>query len=117
MPAKDDFRCLRCKDKLAYCTCDGQMPGHIVDAMVKRRDADHKNVKQSELEFESLSNALGESLKRKGIPHCCPVCGGNGLKPAEFYLYTSLVNGATAGTLVVDCRACDATGIVWAHFA
>jgi DnaJ-class molecular chaperone len=46
------------------------------------------------------------------IPHCCPVCGGNGLVPNGFYDQTSGVWSSTDIT-PETCRACGGTGIIW----
>lgn len=45
-------------------------------------------------------------------PHRCPVCGGNGLVSAGFYMQTS---GTWSGTSTASeqCRSCTGTGIVW----
>lgn len=39
-------------------------------------------------------------------PYVCPVCGGRGAVPAEFY-------SSGGDTQAVPCRSCHGTGIVW----
>ena len=47
----------------------------------------------------------------KGVPYCCPVCGGCGTVPTRYY------GGRDYGSSTVaqeqPCRACGGTGIVW----
>lgn len=44
-------------------------------------------------------------------PYCCPVCGGNGIKPLGFYNLTSGMWTSSGGT--EECRSCTGTGVVW----
>lgn len=46
-------------------------------------------------------------------PFCCPVCGGNGLRPAGFYSQTTGTWSASSAAEMEQCRSCDGTGIVW----
>lgn len=52
-------------------------------------------------------------------PFTCPVCGGNGIRPAGFYSAIA-VNGfltwsASSTAATEPCRSCDGTGIVWRY--
>ncbi len=43
------------------------------------------------------------------IPWRCPVCGGCGSVPHDFYMRL----GASTGTFRELCRSCNGSGIVW----
>jgi len=43
-------------------------------------------------------------------PHRCPVCGGRGLVPFNFYTGIDVLS---VGTGDISCRSCDGKGIVW----
>ena len=48
----------------------------------------------------------------KLLPHCCPICGGNGLVSGSFY--TSLPGHNRISTNVTEpCRSCKGVGIIW----
>jgi len=48
-------------------------------------------------------------------PHCCPVCGGTGTKPANFYEPFCQGEGTTVNNYPVTCKACTGSGIVWEY--
>jgi hypothetical protein len=71
-----------------------------------------------------LNRALGKNVKSKGsncnkaavskslTPFCCPVCGGNGIRPEGYYRQTTGVY--TSSTISTEqCRSCNGTGVVW----
>lgn len=48
-------------------------------------------------------------------PHKCPVCGGRGLVPWQFYQLYYNQEGTASNNYgaTTDCRSCQGTGIVW----
>jgi hypothetical protein len=50
--------------------------------------------------------------RTRPVPHCCPVCRGNGLVDQGFYGQTT-GTWLTSGTTPEQCRSCAGTGIVW----
>lgn len=47
------------------------------------------------------------------MPWLCPVCRGRGFMPVGFYDPLDVPSGSTT-TANPSCKACDATGVVWA---
>lgn len=52
-----------------------------------------------------------QELKEVKVPHTCPVCGGNGLVPAGFYL-TVTGQITTSSCAPETCRSCMGKGFI-----
>ena len=46
-------------------------------------------------------------------PHICPVCGGKGLVPHDYYRVERNWDSTTTNIIPETCRTCEGTGIVW----
>lgn len=46
-------------------------------------------------------------------PHRCPVCGGRGTVPCNFYTGSA----STTSTSEVECKSCHGEGILWSYAA
>lgn len=62
-------------------------------------------VVQRRLDIRVPTPKAGEGV----IPHCCPVCGGRGTVPPDFYSQL----GQSTSAARESCRSCAGTGIVW----
>lgn len=47
-------------------------------------------------------------------PHCCPVCGGNGLVPAGFYNQATGKENSISDLRSEMCRTCNGHGFIMA---
>lgn len=54
---------------------------------------------------------LTKTWDQSMTPFCCPVCGGNGIRPQGFYTQTTGMWTSSGGT--EQCRSCTGTGVVW----
>ena len=43
---------------------------------------------------------------------CCPVCGGNGIRPQGFYDHPVGQPFGSTSTAMVTCQACNGRGII-----
>lgn len=73
-------------------------------------DGEHFDGKLMDVAIELLNEE--QELLKLLPPHCCPICGGNGLVSGAFY--TSLLGSVGTGDRITEeCRSCKGTGIVW----
>ena len=86
---------------------------------LKHREEDARGISTTHVHFggslpegaKPPAGMLSAPLSVPGrVPYCCPVCGGKGTRPADFYTGGTMTTG---GLLPVSCKSCLGTGIVW----